>query len=271
LLAVEPPIDGATIGGQLAAAAREAGAFALQKFRSPLKSWTKGTGASPVSEVDIAVDDMLRARLTAIDPRIAWLSEESVDDPARLSAQYVWVVDPIDGTRAFLAGRNDWVIAAALVRHGRPLAAAIFAPVDDILFLAAAGKGTTVNGRAVSANDGEGLEGARAAGPKRYLDAVSAAQPRLEALPKVHSLALRLARVADGTLDVAFAGENSHDWDVAAADLVVHEAGGALTSIDGRPLTYNRPNPVHPALVAAGRVRHEVVLQLMRGRQAAFA
>ena len=116
--AVDPPIDGATIGGRLAAAAREAGAFALQKFRSPLKSWTKGTGASPVSEVDIAVDDMLRARLTAIDPRIAWLSEESVDDPARLSAQYVWVVDPIDGTRAFLAGRNDWVIAAALVRHG---------------------------------------------------------------------------------------------------------------------------------------------------------
>jgi myo-inositol-1(or 4)-monophosphatase len=271
LPAAEPPIDGATIGRQLAVAVREAGALALQKFRSPLKSWTKGTGASPVSEVDIAVDELLHARLTAIDPAVAWLSEESVDNPARLSAPCVWVVDPIDGTRAFLAGRNDWAIAAALVWRGRPLASAIFAPVDDVLFSAVAGKGTTVNGRAVSANDGSSLEGARAAGPQRYLDGVGAVQPRLQALPKVHSLALRLARVSDGTLDVAFAGENSHDWDVAAADLVVHEAGGALTTVDGSPLTYNRPNPVHGALVAAGRVRHEVVLQLMRGRQAAFA
>jgi myo-inositol-1(or 4)-monophosphatase len=271
LRVAEPPIDRELIGGHLAAAVREAGAFALQRFRSPLKSWTKGTGTSPVSEVDIAVDEMLRARLTAIDPTIAWLSEESVDDPARLNAPGVWVVDPIDGTRAFLAGRDDWVIAAALVWRGRPLASAIFAPVGDVLFLAVAGKGTTVNGRAVSANDGRSLEGARAAGPKRYLDAVSAAQPRVEALPKVHSLALRLARVADGTIDVAFAGENSHDWDVAAADLVVHEAGGVLTSLGGLPPTYNRPHPVHDALVASGRVRHEIVLRLMRGRQKAFA
>jgi myo-inositol-1(or 4)-monophosphatase len=271
LPAAEQPIDAAAIGAQLAAAVREAGAFALQKFRAPLRSWTKGTGTSPVSEVDIAVDEMLRARLTALDPAIAWLSEESVDDPARLSAPCVWVVDPIDGTRAFLAHRDDWAIAAALVRHGRPLAAAIFAPVDDLLFLAVAGNGATVNGRAVSANDGDSLEGARAAGPKRYLDAIAAAQPQLQALPKVHSLALRLARVGDGTLDLAFAGENSHDWDVAAADLVVHEAGGVLTTIDGLPLTYNRPNPVHRALIAAGRRRHEIVLQLMRDRQAAFA
>jgi myo-inositol-1(or 4)-monophosphatase len=271
LPAAEPAIDVSSIADRLAAAVREAGAFALQKFRSPLKSWTKGAGTSPVSEVDIAVDEMLHARLTPVDPAIAWLSEESVDDPARLHAPCVWVVDPIDGTRAFLAGRSDWAIAASLVCRGRPVAAAIFAPVDDVLFRAVAGKGATVNGRAVSVSDGDRLEGARAAGPKRYLDALAAAEPRVEALPKVHSLALRLARVAAGTLDVAFAGENSHDWDVVASDLVVHEAGGALTTINGFPLTYNCPNPVHGALVAAGRVRHEIVLQLMRGRQAVIA
>ena len=112
---------------------------------------------------------------------------------------------------------------------------------------------------------------ARAPPARSAISTPSARRNRVWKHCRSHSLALRLARVADGTLDVAFAGENSHDWDVAAADLVVHEAGGALTSIDGRPLTYNRPNPVHPALVAAGRVRHEFVLQLMRGRQAAFA
>jgi myo-inositol-1(or 4)-monophosphatase len=271
LPAVEKPVAAATIGDELAVAVREAGAFALQKFRSTIKSWTKGAGSSPVSEVDIAVDEMLHARLAAIDPAIAWLSEESVDDPARLRASCVWVVDPIDGTRAFLGGRNDWAIAAALVCRGRPLVAAIFAPADDILFMATAGNGTTVNGRAVSANDGDSLEGVRAAGPKRYLDALAAAQPSFDAMPKVHSLALRLARVGDGTLDVAFAGPNGHDWDLAAADLVVHEAGGVLTTIDGLQLTYNCPNPVHGALVAAGPVRHQIVLQLMRGQQAAFA
>ena len=269
--AADPSMDGPAIGCVLAAAVREAGAFALQKFRSPLKSWTKGTGTSPVSEVDIAVDEMLHARLTATDPTIGWLSEESVDNPDRLNASCVWVVDPIDGTRAFLAGRKDWAIAAALVCGGRPLAAAIFVPVDDVLFLAVAGNGTTVNGRQATVNDGNSLDGAHAAGPKRFLDALGAEQPNVQALPKVHSLALRLARVSDGTLDVAFAGENSHDWDVAAADLAVHEAGGALTTIDGIPLTYNRPSPVHRALVAAGRVRHKIVLQVMRGRQAAFA
>jgi myo-inositol-1(or 4)-monophosphatase len=271
LPAAELQIDRAAIAAALAAAVREAGAFALQKFRSPMKSWTKGRAASPVSEVDVAVDDMLRERLTAINPAFAWLSEESVDDPARLSARYVWMVDPIDGTRAFLAGRDDWVIAAALVGDGRPLAAAIFAPVDDRLFLAAAGEGATVNGRKVAASDGTSHDGVRVAGPKRFLDAIGALSARIEPVPKVHSLALRLARVADATLDVAFAGENSHDWDVAAADLVVHEAGGALTTLDGQSLTYNRPAPVHRALVAAGRLRHEDLLQFMRDRQAAFA
>jgi myo-inositol-1(or 4)-monophosphatase len=271
LQASELQIDRPALGAALAAAVREAGAFALQKFCSPLKSWTKGRSASPVSEVDIAVDHMLRERLTAINPAFAWLSEESLDDPARLNARYVWVVDPIDGTRAFLAGRDDWVVAAALVGDGRPLASAMFAPVEDALFLAIVGGGTTLNGRKVTARDGASLEGARVAGPKRYLDAVSALQPRIEAMPKVHSLALRLARVADRTLDVAFAGENSNDWDVAAADLVVHEAGGALTTLDGHTLTYNRATPVHGALVAAARARHAALLQLMRDRQAAFA
>ncbi len=85
-------------------AVREAGALALSMFQTPLKNWTKGPSASPVCEADIAVDNLLRERLAAAGETIAWLSEESVDDPARLDARHVWIVDPIDGTRAYIAG-----------------------------------------------------------------------------------------------------------------------------------------------------------------------
>jgi myo-inositol-1(or 4)-monophosphatase len=261
--------DTTALAAQLVAAVREAGAFALQRFRSPLKSWTKG-GNSPVSEVDIAVDEMLRARLSAAAPDCAWLSEESVDDPVRLNARRVWIVDPIDGTRAFLAHRDDWAVSAALVEDSRPIAAALLRPVDDTLFFAVVGQGATINGKPVSPRPGAGFDGARVAGPKRPLEALTSLCPGIEPLPKVHSLALRLAMVAEGTVDIAFAGSNSHDWDIAAADLIVHEARGGLTTFDGRPPAYNRPNPVHGALVAAGRDRHAAMLRLIAERPKTF-
>ena len=104
---------------RLEAAVREAGALAASTFQTALKSWTKD-GGSPVSEADIAVDNFLRERLTRLAPDYGWLSEESEDDPARLDAPRVWIVDPIDGTRAYLAGRTDWSISVALVEDGRP-------------------------------------------------------------------------------------------------------------------------------------------------------
>jgi fructose-1,6-bisphosphatase/inositol monophosphatase family enzyme len=94
---------------------------------------------------------------------------------------------------------------------------------------------------------------------KRLLDQVAAAAPDIVIEPRVHSLALRLARVADGTPDVAFAGGDSHDWDLAVADLLVHEAGGALTTLDGATLSYNGATPTHGMLVAAGRPRHRAL------------
>jgi len=130
----------------------------------------------------------------------------------------VWIVDPIDGTRAFLAGLPDWSISVALAEAGRPILAAIFAPVAGDLYLASAGGGATCNDRPMMASDGVSLAG-RACRPKRYIDGLSATEPTLVAAPKVHSLALRLAWVAQGRLDVAFTGTNSHDWDLAAADL----------------------------------------------------
>jgi myo-inositol-1(or 4)-monophosphatase len=262
-------IDRAAVRDRLAGAVREAGLLALKTFRGEIKSWTKGA-SSPVSEADLAVDALLRERLLGIHPA-GWLSEETEDDPARLQRPDVWVVDPIDGTRAYLAGLADWAVSVALVSAGRPVVAALYAPVSDEMFLAVAGGGATLNAAPIAASRSEALAGARFSGPKKRLDSLAAIEPRIEPMPRVPSLALRIARVATGALDGSFAGPNSHDWDLAAADLLVHEAGGMLTGLDGERVTYNRPQPVHGLLVAAGRSRHGTALALVREHKAQFA
>ena len=141
----------------------------------------------------------------------------------------------------------------ALVEDGRPVLAALYAPVTDEMFSRRAGGGATLNG---APHRGEGRRrpaGAKLAGPKRYLDRLGELQRHDRcAQPKVHSLALRLARVAHGALDAAFASRDSHDWDLAAADLLVHEAGGVLTDFAGDTLMLQSRATVHGALVAAG-------------------
>ena len=247
---------------RLEASVREAGALALSMFKTPLKNWTKGEAQSPVSDADIAVDNLLRVRLA--DAGIAWLSEESVDDPVRLEARYVWIVDPIDGTRAYIAGLPDWSVSAALTENGRPVAACLFAPVSQEFYLAVVGAGATRNGIAIAASQGADLAQARIAGPRKLLERLQAVAPPFTVMPRTHSLALRLARVAEGTFEAAFAGGNSHDWDLAAADLLVHEAGGALTPFGGGTVTYNCPVPRHGMLVAAGKDRHAALLEIIR-------
>jgi myo-inositol-1(or 4)-monophosphatase len=254
---------------RLAESVREAGALALSMFKTPLKNWTKGEALSPVSDADIAVDVLLRERLAGDGATIAWLSEESIDDPARLDARYVWIVDPIDGTRAYIAGLPDWAVSAALVDNGRPIAACLYAPVSDEFFMAVTGQGATRNGAAITVAPGAELAQARIAAPRRLLERLQAIAPPFAVMPRTHSLALRLARVAEGTFDAGIAGGNSHDWDLAAADLLVHEAGGALTSFEGVAVTYNRPVPRHGTLVAAGRERHAALLELFRDERLA--
>jgi myo-inositol-1(or 4)-monophosphatase len=269
-LRASDPRDGAGELDLLAATLREAGALALKTFQVPLKSWLKDQ-SSPVSEADIAVDRFLRARLAEAGSDTGWLSEETADDRSSRQARRLWIVDPIDGTRSYLAGRPDWAISVALVADGRPVLAGVFAPVTDELFLARGGGGATRNGVPIRASAGEGLEGAKVAGPKRLVQALTATAPRMTVAPRIGSLALRLIRVADGELDVAFASGSSHDWDLAGADLLVHEAGGALTTLVGQSLTYNRQELVHGALVAAGVGRHAALLTLMRARLAEFS
>jgi myo-inositol-1(or 4)-monophosphatase len=249
---------------QLVSAVREAGQLALGRFRSPLKTWNKDE-YSPVSEADIAVNEFLQERLRDPAGQIGWLSEETEDDPERMRGRRLWIIDPIDGTRAFIGERSDWSIAAALVEDGRPIVSVVYAPVDGEMFVAVAGRGATLNDNPIRTSEGD-LDGARIAGPAGYLRRLQAMEPRFFPHPKIHSLQLRFARVAHGAIDAAFASAKAHDWDLAAADLLVHEAGGALTTFAGQILTYNKPQLTHPPLIAAGPQCHAALSALVRQR-----
>jgi myo-inositol-1(or 4)-monophosphatase len=249
----------------LVAAVREAGALAHALFRTDLKNWTKGA-SSPVSDADIAVNDLLEQRLRSATPDYGWLSEESADDSSRLGKRLVWVVDPIDGTRGYLAGKEDWCVSVALVENESPLLAAVFAPAIDEFFFAARGQGATCNGAALHATSGAELDFSRVAGPKPLVERLKKTLGDITLYPRIGSLALRLCRVADGRLDAAFAGGQSRDWDLAAADLIVHEADGNMTALSGDAILYNRPEVTHEVLVAAGRDRHAEIIEHFRRR-----
>ncbi|WP_213773205.1 3'(2'),5'-bisphosphate nucleotidase CysQ [Bradyrhizobium sp. dw_78] len=242
---------------------RQAGALALSMFRTELKNWTKGA-SSPVSEADIAVNDFLESRLRSAAPDYGWLSEESTDDEARLGKQLVWIVDPIDGTRAYLAGREDWCVSVALVEDAAPVLAAVFAPVTDEFFSAERGKGATRNDVPIRATPGTELNFSRLAGPKPLVQCLSREPGEITLYPRIGSLALRLCRVAEGRLDAAFAGGQSRDWDLAAANLIVEEADGKMTALSGDTILYNRREVTHGVLVAAGHDRHASIVEHFR-------
>lgn len=244
---------------------REAGALALSMFRTELKNWTKGA-SSPVSEADIAVNDLLESRLRSATPDYGWLSEESVDDDQRLGKPLVWIVDPIDGTRAYLAHREDWCVSVALVAGAVPVLAAVFAPATDEFFFAGRGQGATLNGMTVRATAGTELDFSRMAGPKPLVQRLSPTPDEITLYPRIGSLALRLCRVAQGHLDAAFAGGRSQDWDLAAANLIVQEANGRMTALSGDTIEYNRREVAHGMLVAAGYDRHARIVEHFRNR-----
>jgi myo-inositol-1(or 4)-monophosphatase len=244
---------------------REAGALGLSLFRTELRNWTKGS-SSPVSEADIAVNELLETRLRSATPDYGWLSEESADDEERLSKRLVWIVDPIDGTRGYLAGREDWCVSVALVEGASPLLAAVFAPASEEFFFAMRGQGATRNEVAVFTTPGTELDFSRVAGPKPLVERLSPLSQEIALHPRIGSLALRLCRVAQGSLDAAFAGGQSRDWDLAAANLIVQEANGKMTALSGDAIFYNRPEVSHGVLVAAGRDRHASIVSQFRKR-----
>ena len=229
-------------------AGREAGRIALRYFRKSQEVWMKG-GVSPVSEADYAVDKYLRETLIAARPDYGWLSEETVDNTDRLTARRTFVVDPIDGTRGFLEGRSQWCVSIAVVEEGRSIAGVLECPVREQTFTALPGEGAYKNGERLKVRE-IGPE-PEIGGPKPLLRELPDAV-RASARPVAHisSLAYRLAMIADGMLDATFVKANSHDWDLAAADLILHEAGGRLLDRKGARPLYAGPEVRHGVLVA---------------------
>ncbi len=230
----------------LAEAAREAGRLALGYFRLGAATSARieaKAGGSPVTEADLAADALLKARLSEAFPEAGWLSEETADGPARLSRRMLLIIDPIDGTRAFVGGDPRWAVSAALIVDGRPVAGVVHAPALEETYIAARGHGAALNGARLSVSSPSDPRRLTAAGPKPILQAMGAALgARVEVAPRVPSLAYRLCMAASGAMHFAVAASDSHDWDIAAADLLLEEAGGRLVDASGERLTYNLPH-----------------------------
>lgn len=239
----------------------EAGDLALKYFRHDLDHWKKNDN-SPVSEADIAVDLLLKQRLLAVRPDYGWLSEETEDNTARLDKKRVWVVDPIDGTRAFLRGGDDWTISVAVVEDGKSITAAVFHPTTSTLFSAVAGGGAYVNQKPITTTPVDSITHCRMAANTGAFRASHWQTPWPEmTITSYNSMALRLAHVAQGQEDATLTIRSKSDWDLAAADLLVQEAGGRVTTLSGHPLIYNGIHPVHENIAAAGPVLHGLLMQ----------
>jgi len=239
---------------------REAGKIALTYYGGSYRKWDKSKG-NPVTDADIAVDTFLREHLTAARRDYGWLSEETEDDTARLQAEAVFVVDPIDGTIAFMKGHPQFTICAAVVVDGEPMAGAVYNPVTGECFTARRGLGAHLNGAAIHVSDRAELEGCRMLGDRNMLAHPAWNNPPNRPWPPMHietrsSIAYRMALVAAGRFDAMLALSAKRDWDMAAAQIIVTEAGGLVTTHTNAPPRYNRESTIQPSVVAAGPKLH---------------
>jgi len=242
------------------AAARKAGVLALDHYAQDVEAWQKGD-KTPVTKTDLAVDKMLREDLTTARPDFGWLSEESHDDLTRLDKRDVWIVDPIDGTRAFVKGKPEWVIAIAAVRQGMPIAAVVFNPVKDELFDAAVGQGARLNGAPIQVSSRNELEGCHMLA---YADLFARPEwpepwPPMQ-VDQRNAIAYRMALVACGAFDAMLTLNLKSEWDIAAGALIAQEAGGQVTNHQGQPLTFNHPESGGHNLICAGPMVHKAIL-----------
>lgn len=248
----------------LISAARAAGDVALRHFRNAPQVWDKADNQGPVTQADLEVNVLLEARLRAARPDYAWLSEESPQTEDRHSADCVFVIDPIDGTRAFIEGTSAFAHSLAVVEAGQVVAGVVFLPAQDRLYAAALGRGATLNGDPIRASKTRGLDAATllAARPaveaKHWPGGLGAATRAYRP-----SLAYRLCLVAQGRFDGMLTLRDAWEWDIAAGTLIVREAGGVVTDAHGAEPLFNTPSVTHGGCIAAPRAVHQ---ELMHAR-----
>lgn len=242
-------------------AAIAAGALALSEREGGLKIWSK-SGGSPVTSADLAVDQLLRSRLLEARPDYGWLSEESADTTERLTKRRIFVVDPIDGTVAYMKDKPWWCVPIAVVEDGRPVAAVIHAPMLNETFVATLGGGATLNGRPITASDTADLDDASVLADARLMEGPLWPEPwpamRYE---KRNALAYRMALVAAGAFDAAIALTPKWDWDVCAGALIAEEAGAKVSDHHGGLWRFNQPDPRQTSLICSAPALHPLIVR----------
>jgi myo-inositol-1(or 4)-monophosphatase len=221
-------------------------------------------GHDPVTEADRAVDAVLRKEL--LREGEGWLSEESVDDFTRLKKSRVWVVDPLDGTREFVAGIPEFCASVAMVEDGRPVAGGIYNPATNETFLGSIGSGVRYNGKPVDASQRRSLHGALVLASrsevkrgewKRFENADFRIQP-------MGSVAYKLALVSAGLADITFTLVPKHEWDIAAGVALVESSGGFVSTLDNGPLRCNQRDPLIKGLIACGPFMADELMSRLR-------
>lgn len=242
-------------------AVQEAGAAVLQIQKQGLTVNHK-TNRDIVTQADLLANDILKARLLQAWPQAGWLSEESVDDPARLDKNEVWIIDPIDGTKEYAQGIPEYALSAAFVVAGKPMLAAVFNPATDELFLAERGKGAWLNGQRIHCYSS-------GAAPFLLLASRSEYQRgEWDAFAKQHvqvvgSIAYKLALVAAGKADATFSLGPKSEWDIAGGVLLVEEAGGVVTTCDRLPFLFNNKNILVDGVIASAAEINDHIFTLI--------
>jgi myo-inositol-1(or 4)-monophosphatase len=242
-------------------AAQEAGAVAMRYFGAPMDVRDKSPN-NPVSEADLAIDTLLKERLLAARPDYGWLSEETVDDQSRLSAKRVWVVDPIDGTRAFIKAKPHFTICIGLLENAIPIVGVVFNPATGEMFEAYLGGGARLNGVEIMPSLTSTIENCAMLGDQSMFDhpAWPTPWPDMDVVSR-NSIAYRMCLVASGHYDGAIALSAKSDWDVAAATLIVSEAGGVATTHENKPFAFDHIVPLQKSLVVAGKALHPLLIE----------
>lgn len=250
----------------LVAAAEAAGRIALRFWRQAPKSWDKGGDRGPVSEADLAADAALKDALLAARPGHGWLSEETPDDAARLERGSLFIVDPIDGTRAFLAGEDGWAVSVAIATAGEVTAGVVHLPARGLTYAACAGGPATRNGAALAASGRTALAGADVLTTRAALDPAQwpGGVPDLKRSFRT-SLAWRLCLAAEGRHDAMLTLRPAWEWDIAAGALIAAQAGCTVTDRHGATLRFNRPDPRCEGVIAAPPALHGPLVARLRG------
>ncbi|MFN3644963.1 MAG: 3'(2'),5'-bisphosphate nucleotidase CysQ [Gemmobacter sp.] len=249
----------------LADAAREAGAVAMRYWRRHPRAWNKSDGTGPVTEADLAVNAMLAQRLRNARPGYGWLSEETADTPDRLERALCFIVDPIDGTRAFIEGQDTFAIALGIAEAGRMRAGVVYLPALKRLYAAHSQGRATLNDQPLTASPATEPDGARVLTTAPNM----AAQHWPGGVPDLRrsfrpSLAYRICLVAEGRHDAMVTFRDAWEWDIAAASLIAERAGAIVTDARGGPLQFNAAHPQVPGVIAAAPGLHGPLLARTR-------